>query len=261
MRKKPVHPFAAVFRFLDELNDFLPKERSGREFSYAFRGKPSIKDAIEANQVPHTEVGCIMVNGTPVDFSYHLLHEDRVAVYPERSDVSRSSPVRLRPLPAPAFIADVHLGKLARHLRLLGFDVAYDQTLDDPEIITCAVDQRRIILTRDRHLLHAKVIVHGCCLHHQEPIAQLREVIDRYDLKERLKPFSRCLVCNGILQDVAKERIIERLEPKTCLYYEKFKLCGRCGKIFWRGSHCERLREVLEDIDFKNIAATSDELY
>ncbi|MBN1309247.1 MAG: Mut7-C ubiquitin/RNAse domain-containing protein [Chitinispirillaceae bacterium] len=258
MKKKTVLPFAATFRFLDELNDFLPKERRGREFSYAFRGKPSIKDAIEANHIPHTEVGCIVADGIPVDFSYHLLNGNRVSVHPVRAAVSRSSPVRLRAFPAPLFIADVHLGKLARYLRLLGFDVAYDQKLDDTGIVRRAVEERRIILTRDRRLLHAKVIIHGCCLHHQEPQAQLREVIDRYDLKKRLHPFSRCLACNGILQRVAKGSIIRRLEPKTRLYYEKFKQCVVCGKIYWRGSHCERLREVLELADIHDVAATSD---
>ena len=245
MPKKSELPFTATLRFHDELNDFLPKAHREVDFTYDFNGKPSIKDAIEANQVPHTEIGCILVNGIPVDFSYHLLHLDRASIHPVQSPVARSSPLLLRPAPLPQFIADVHLGKLARYLRLLGFDVVFDQRLDDTGIIRRAVKEQRIILTRDRKLLHAKVITHGCCLHSQTPLTQLREVIDRYDLQPTLRPFSRCLICNGKLLEVAKASIIDRLEPKTRIYYDRFRKCDGCGKVYWPGSHFERLKVVL----------------
>ncbi len=245
---KPAPPLRAGFHFHGELNYFLRETLRDREFDYAFDGTPSVKDAIEANRIPHTEVGYILANGVPVDFSYHLRHGDRIAVFPEKSALTGTCPVRLRPPPDPVFIADVHLGTLSRYLRLLGFDVTYDSTLDDPEIVRRAVAQRRIILTRDRVLLHAKVIVHGCCLHSDDPLEQLGEVVSRYDLKHSARPLTRCLVCNGTLREVSKERILDRLEPKTKIHYDTFRQCDSCGKVFWRGSHFGKLDKVLRII-------------
>jgi uncharacterized protein with PIN domain len=237
---------SASFLFHDELNDFLSGEKRNRRFLYHFKGKPSVKDAIEANHVPHTEVGCILLNDTPVSFTTHIFNRDRVEVFPVCHSVTAACNLKLRPEPEPDFIADVHLGKLTRLLRMLGCDVFYDRYYDDMQIIRRALRENRIILTRDRRLLHKKEIVHGCCLHSQDSREQLGEVVKRYGLTGKSHPFSRCMSCNGILHTVHKEKIADRLEPKTKRYFNRFSECDRCGKVYWQGSHFLQLQDILQ---------------
>ena len=239
---------SVTFRFDGELSFFLSPEQKANTFTYRFDGRPSVKDAIEAHHVPHTEVGCILINGSPSDFTAHLYDTQHIEVYPVISETAVSCPLQLRSTPALRFVADVHLGKLTRYLRLLGFDVFYKRDFDDPDIIRCALKETRIILTRDRRMLHVKEIDHGCCLHSQNAAEQLHQLNERYSLKDNTKPFSRCLTCNGLLHDVEKDTIIDRLEPKTIRYYKNFKQCESCGKVFWRGSHIEALEKVLGGI-------------
>jgi uncharacterized protein with PIN domain len=241
-------PHTARFRFYEELNDFLAPDQRKHEFEYLFDGHPGIKDPIEAIGVPHTEVELIFVNGDSVGFDYQLRDKDRVAVYPmfESLDVAPLLRLRPEPLRRPAFVLDVHLGRLARMLRMLGFDVFYRNDLDDPEIVRISVEQNRIILTRDRRLLFAKVITRGAWLRSTDPETQLREVLDRLDLYSRIKPFTRCIACNGRLVPVDKAEIIHRLEPLTRRYYDRFFECETCGKIYWHGTHIEQMERLLD---------------
>jgi uncharacterized protein with PIN domain len=241
-------PFRAVFRFYEELNDFLPPGKRRKRIVYAFSGKPAVKDAIEAQGVPHTEVDLIVVGGESVGFDHHLRDGDEVAVYPvfESLDITPVVKLREEPLREPRFVLDVHLGKLARLLRLLGFDALYRSDYDDPEIVRLSVEQRRVVLTRDRQLLHARVITHGYCLRSTDPEEQLAEVIRRFDLRQRVAPFSRCLSCNEVLEPVAKEEVLDRLEPRTRRDHDTFVRCPACERIFWPGSHHRRLSAVVE---------------
>ena len=238
----------AQFRFYEELNIFLPKEKRKRAFNYEFKGNPGIKDPIEANGVPHTEVDLIVVNGESVGFDYQLQHGDRVAVYPvfESFDISPIVKLRDKPLRRPAFVLDVHLGALARMMRLLGFDVLYRNDLDDPEIVHISVYQNRIILTRDRRLLFAKVVTHGYWVRNTHPEKQIEEVLDRFDLRNQVHPFQRCTSCNGRVSRVEKSEILDRLEPKTIKYYHEFYRCEACDRIYWKGSHYERIIQKIE---------------
>lgn len=236
----------AFFKFFEELNDFLPEKKKETFFPYFFKGNPSVKDSIEANHIPHTEVGLILANGIPVDFSYHLNDNSKIEVFPLRPSLLYKS--ILRTPPPDTFIADVHLGKLVRYLRLIGFDTYYQNNFEDSEIIRIAAQENRILLTRDRRILYQKRVVHGYCPRSDNSIDQLAEVITRYDLKKKTKPFTRCLSCNGILEYVEKEKIIDLLEPKTRLYYNSFKRCKVCKKIFWQGSHLDRLKEIMGKI-------------
>jgi uncharacterized protein with PIN domain len=233
----------AQFRFHEELNDFLPAGRRKTDIAYEFDGFPAVKDSIEALGVPHSEVDLIVANGASVRFDYRLRDGDRVAVYPcfEALDIGPLQKLRESPLREPAFVLDVHLGKLARLLRLLGFDAAYRNDYRDREIVTLSVTERRIVLTRDRRLLFHRVITHGYFVRSTDATEQAREVVTRLDLAGRVRPFSRCLACNGTLEGVAKAAIEDRLEPLTRRYHSDFSRCMACSRVYWKGSHYDRL--------------------
>jgi uncharacterized protein with PIN domain len=233
----------AEFRFYAELNDFLPATRKFRPFPVAFDGRPAVKDPIEALGVPHTEVDLVLVNGRSVPFSHRLGDGDRVAVYPcfEALAIEPAQRLRARPLRRPAFVLDVHLGRLARLLRLCGFDALYRNDLADDEIVAISLSERRIILTRDRGLLFRRAITHGCWVRATAPLLQLREIVERLDLAARIRPFARCAECNGIIRSVPKARVADRLPPRVREAHRTFRQCGGCGRVYWKGSHHERL--------------------
>ena len=239
-------PHAAI-RFYADLNAFLPYNRRQRRFMHAFDGRASIKDVVESLGVPHTEVDLLLVNGDAVDFSYNVQDGDEISVYPPFAalDVSHINRVGMEP-PEPRFVLDIHLGKLASYLRLLGFDALFPEDYDDANLARISAEQDRITLTRDRGLLKRGNVTYGFCPRSTDPSQQLLEVLRRYELFDQLNPFSRCLRCNGSLKPVAKEQIIERLEPKTKLYYHDFQICEDCRQIYWQGSHFEHLESFIE---------------
>ncbi len=237
----------AYFRFYEELNDFLHPDQRKRTLTYPFRGRPGIKDPIEALGVPHTEVELIMVYGESVGFDYQLRDGDRVAVYPVFESLDVSSLVRLRdaPLRRTAFVVDVNLGRLARYLRMCGFDTVYRNDYRDRDVARISAREHRIALTRDRRLLHHKAITHGYWVRATGSTEQLMEVIQRFDLNNQVEPFHRCLDCNGRVSPVDKRSIVDRLEPLTRKYYDEFHQCRDCGKIYWPGSHYQHMLERL----------------
>jgi len=239
----------AEFRFYAELNDFLPPLRRQRTIAYRFNGHPGIKDPIEVFGVPHPEVDLIVVNGLAVGFGYQLQAGDRVAVYPTFNRLGLSPLPGLRPTIStePRFVLDVNLGKLAKFLRLLGFDSLYRNDYRDSEVVNIAVAEQRIVLTRDRRLLYAKRIDHGYWVRAVDVESQIIEVLDRFKLHDAIQPFVLCPVCNGKLAPVAKADILDRLEPKTKLYYQVFHRCNNCGRIYWKGSHIENMRQRFAD--------------
>ncbi|MCF7848288.1 MAG: Mut7-C ubiquitin/RNAse domain-containing protein [Kiritimatiellales bacterium] len=240
----------AQFRFYEELNDFLPRLKRKKEVAYAFNGNPAVKDSIEAQGIPHTEVDLIVVNGESVGFGYQLREGDRVAVYPVFESIDISPIVKLRdePLRRTAFVLDVHLGKLARILRMLGFDANYRNDYNDDEIIRISLDEHRIILTRDRCMLFNRVITHALYLHSTRAEKQAQEVLARFDLYTQTLLFRRCPLCNGLIEPVGKETILDRLEPLTIQYYHEFFQCLECGQIYWRGTHYGNILRKLEQI-------------
>lgn len=233
----------AYFRFYEELNDFLHPEQRRQTLEYRFQGRPGIKDPIEALGVPHTEVELIVVHGESVGFDYQLRDGDRVAVYPVFESLDVSSLVRLRdaPLRRTAFVVDVNLGRLARYLRLCGFDTWYRNDYRDRDVARISAAEHRIALTRDRRLLHHSDISHGYWVRATEPTEQLQEVLQRFDLHNQVRPFRRCLDCNGRVSPVDKQSVIDQLAPLTRKYYDEFHQCRDCGKIYWRGSHYEHM--------------------
>ena len=184
--------YLANFRFYEELNDFLVPQHHKQTIEYRFDGQPAIKDPIQVLGVPHSEVDLILVNNESVGFDYGLKNGDRVAVYPvfESFDITRVQRLRPKPLRHTAFIIDVNLGKLARRLRMLGFDAAYSNRMGDREIVDIAIREKRIVLTRDRRLLFRKAITHGLWVRAADADTQLEEVLQRLDLYDQTRPLA-----------------------------------------------------------------------
>jgi uncharacterized protein with PIN domain len=245
-----VVPSVARFRFYEELNDFLAPARRKCEFPYAFTGTPSVKDAIEAIGVPHAEVDLVLVDGESVDFTRRLTGGERLAVYPmfERLDITSVTRLRARPLRRTRFVLDVHLGKLARKLRLLGFDALYRTDYDDATIITLSLDEQRIILTRDKGVLKHSAVTHGYWVRSPVPRQQLGEIVRVFDLGGKIRPFTRCMLCNGELQPVAKDAIADQLPPRVRMYFEDFAQCQQCAHVYWPGSHYQRMRQMVAEL-------------
>ena len=237
-------------RFYEELNDFLPLARRKVRFIHEFQRRASIKDMIEALGVPHTEIDLILVNGQSVDFSHIVRDGDHISVYPlfEALDIQPLVRVRPHPLRVSRFVLDVHLGKLARYLRLLGFDTLYRNDYEDAELARLASAERRILLTRDRDLLKRAVVTHGYYVRAVEPRRQVAEVVARLDLYRAIQPLQRCARCNGLLAAASKQRVWERLPPETRRYIETFWECGECGHLYWEGSHMPHIRRFIDGL-------------
>jgi uncharacterized protein len=239
---------AATFRFHDELNDFLPSEQRDREFAVRCACNATAKHMIEALGVPHTEVELILVNGASVGFDRLLRDGDRVAVYPRFDSLDIGPLLRLRewPLRVFRFVADSHLGGLARLLRMAGFDTLYRNNYRDSEIADIASHDRRIVLTRDRDLLKQRGISHGCYVHALKPARQFGEIVARLDLARSFRPFTLCLECNSPVRPIEKQSIFRKLPPSVNVRHEHFTICDHCGRVFWEGSHWQRMRQLLD---------------
>lgn len=238
----------AQLHFHDNLNDFLTPQRRNVIFAHSFEGAPSIKDMIESLGVPHTEVALITVNRAPVTFRYHVQHGDQIDVFPSCEHLNVAPEHSVRP-PAPdevRFVADVHLGRLAAYLRMLGFDTLYPSDYRDEELARISSDEARVLLTRDRGLLKRSIVVYGYYVRQTDPWRQLDEVLKRFNLIGEILQFHRCTRCNTVLAAVDKASVEDRLTPETCKYYNDFRLCHQCGKVYWRGSHFERMDSFIE---------------
>lgn len=242
-----------LLHFHGELNDLLPHRWRNGAFAYAFNGPQSIKHLIEAIGVPHPEVALILADGRPVGFDHQPAGGSHIAVYPEQSGVVVDDAPLLRPpLPEPvAFLTDNHLGRLTRFLRLLGFDTAYGGAAADDLLAERAHDENRVLLTRDRGLLKRSLVVFGYCLRSTDSREQLSAVLQRYRLSGQVEPWRHCLRCNGLLRPVDKADVLDRLEPKTKLYYDEFQQCTACGQVYWRGSHFGELERLVMEVQSK----------
>lgn len=237
-------------RLYGELNDFLPAPHRQRALRRRWDVSPSVKDLVEGLGVPHTEIDLLLANGRSVGFGYRVQDGDRIAAYPPFGalDVSAITQVRPAPLPELRFVADGHLGALARYLRMLGLDTAYWRDADDESLAHISHREGRILLTRDHQLLMRSIVEHGYWVRASEPRAQLLEVARRYRIAQEIRPFSRCLRCNGALAPVDKEAILHLLEPDTRRFYDVFWQCRSCGQVYWRGSHYVRMQAWIQEL-------------
>ena len=205
---------------------------------------------IESFGIPHTEVDLIIVNGISVDFMYQVQNGDNVHVYPVFESFDISPLIRLRPQPLRSicFVLDCHLGKLAKYLRLFGFDSLYQNDYDDNTIVHLSNEEKRVILTKDRGLLKRNAVTHGYYVRNDNPEEQLREIFNRFDLYRMVDPFKRCLKCNGMLASISKEEVFDRLLENTKKYFNEFYICNHCDQIYWKGSHFEKMMEFIRKI-------------
>lgn len=231
----------AAFRFHGELERFLAREHRGVTIDHACARAASLKQAIESLGVPHTEIGRLIVNGEPATLDRTVRERDTIEAFPHAPGAA--------PFAEPlAFVADAHMGGLARMLRMLGFDTVYDNALDDPEIVTIASDERRVVLTRDRELLKRSEVMRGCFVHALKPESQLREVARRYGIAQHMRPFALCLHCNLPLEPAPPDAVAEHVPERIREHYHAFMQCPGCRRVYWEGSHWERMRSVLAEV-------------
>ncbi|MCL6493471.1 MAG: Mut7-C ubiquitin/RNAse domain-containing protein [Ignavibacterium sp.] len=237
-------------RFYEELNDFLPKEKRKKRFTHSFIDRTSVKDLIESLGVPHTEVDLILVNGKSVNFKYLINDGDDISVYPvfESLDISDVQHLRAKPLRKPKFICDVHLGKLARNLRMFGIDVYYKNFMNDEEIVKISLAEKRTILTRDTGLLKRSDVTHGYFIRNDDPEKQTAEIISRFSLMKLVKPFTLCLDCGSKLVKINKKDILHLIPENVKQEQNKFFYCVNCKKIFWAGSHFNNMSLFIKEM-------------
>jgi len=239
-------------RFHGSLNDFLPVGRRGLPVAREFESPPAVKDTVQALGVPHPEVDLILANDRPVDFGYRLRPGDRIEVFGLDRTGELAGLGGLIPTPPepPRFVLDGHLGRLARYLRMLGFDSRYDRRADDPELARTSAEEGRILLTRDRGLLKRSVVRYGYLVRDDDPRRQLAKVVARYSLSRSAAPFTRCVRCNGLIRPVDRSEVVERLagEPRTCRYFDTFGRCDDCDSIYWPGSHYDRMSRLAQEV-------------
>ena len=239
----------ALFFFVDELNDFLPKKWKNSSFRYTFEDHQTIKHLIEALGVPHCEVNHLRVDHRGVDFHYHIKDGEHVEVFPISSiPEPQDIPLQTESAAISRFVLDNHLGRLAAYLRMLGFDTMYRNDYQDDELAQIAGEQDRTLLTRDRHLLMRNAIRSGYWMRHQDPRSQLDEIVRRFEMRGRMQLFQRCLRCNHLLEAVSKEAVLPRLEPLTRLYFNEFHICPACQQIYWKGSHYDQMLHLIANL-------------
>jgi len=243
-------PACACFRFYAELNDHLPPRLQYGMVEKQFFVPASVKDMIEAIGVPHTEVDLVLVNDESSDFSRLVRNGDRVAVYPVFESIDITPVLRLRPQPLrePKFVLDVHLGRLAGYLRMLGFDSVYANRASDLELVGISAEERRILLTRDRGVLKHSAVTYGYWLRETDSRRQAEEVVRRFDLARSLRPLTRCTVCNEPLTETSKAEVGGRVPQGILAWCNEFRECAGCGRVYWEGSHSRRMRRWIEQL-------------
>ncbi|HYX93221.1 MAG TPA: Mut7-C RNAse domain-containing protein [Myxococcaceae bacterium] len=234
----------ARFRFVGELNDHLPRERRDQWFDHEVRGAPSMKDTIEALGVPHPEVDLILVDGRPAPFEAALQEGVEVEVFPSGIASAVAPTQRLSPEPQPVarFVLDGHLGGLAGLLRMLGFDTWWSSAAHDEELATRSAHEDRTLLTRDRGLLKRSLVRRGRFVRALDPMDQAREILERFDLRQQARPFTRCLRCNAVLEPAQAEQIAQAVPRGVHQRHAKFHACPGCGRVYWAGSHHTRMK-------------------
>jgi len=244
-------PNFVQFTFHENFNVFLDKSHRNQTYTYFFEENSTVKDSVEVQGVPHTEVEWILVNKKPVNFGYRLQSSDHVEVYPMAANLQIPCIVR-PPLENLDFLVDFNVRKITKYLRMLGFRTVTDEGVPDEEIAAIAERDNKIVLTRDIGLLKRKNVTYGYFLRSEDVEKQIMEVVKRYGLLPKIAPFSICLTCNGGIQNVPKENILEELPILIREEYNEFFQCNACQKVYWKGSHFDNMRKVIDTLQEQN---------
>lgn len=239
------------FTFHQDFNIFLDKVNRNQTYTYFFEENSTVKDSIEVQGVPHTEVEWVLVNKQSVNFSYRLQNEDVVEVFSYHAGLQMPCIVR-PPLSNLDFMVDFNVRKITKYLRMLGFRTVTDEGVPDEEIAAIAERENKIVLTRDIGLLKRKNVTYGYFLRSEDVEKQIVEIVKRYDLLPKIAPFSICLTCNGGIGRVTKESILEELPILIREEYDEFFQCNACQKVYWKGSHFDNMRKVIDSLQEQN---------
>jgi uncharacterized protein with PIN domain len=250
-----------IIRFYAELNDHLPAHRRYRDDSAEVAECSCVKDVIEASGVPVGEVDMVLLNGESVDLQRTVVEGERLSVYPvfESFDIASIARIRPTPLRECRFVLDVHLGKLAYHLRMLGFDTVYRNDMHDEELLRLSIGESRILLSKDNELLTAEDLTRGYCVRAKDPADQLVEVMQRFDLFGSIKSFQRCIKCNALLASIDKAAILHRIPPRVSSSIQEFQHCPNCDRIYWKGTHYDRMQAFIDRV--MRFAIVSSSMY
>lgn len=246
--------------FKGELAQLLTRPNDAGVINYVLNRRASIKDVVESLGVPHTEIYFVAAGNGPATLEQLAEPGQSLTLSPAAPpvDVTQPTPLRPEPLPKLRFVVDENVGRLAGLLRMLGFDAVYDRLWDDERIAEMAQDEKRVVLTRDRALLKRSQVVYGRLVRAPRPWDQLAEVVSFFGVESAPALFKRCIRCNGILEPVDKKDILDRLEPKTKKYFNEFNRCPDCGRIYWRGSHFEKMIRFMKNLKIPGSLANRD---
>jgi hypothetical protein len=244
------HEKQCRLRIYGELNDFLNKKDRNHPIRHTYKGSPSVKDLIESLGIPHCEIALILMDEKPVQFDSKLQGSHYIAVYPYTPLLSlkTDSPVMVRIPSPPTFILDVHLGKLARWLRFIGMDTLHYNQLEDARIASIAENQDRVVLSRDLKLLMRKKIKRGRYIRNCQIDQQMIDVMRYFNLKHHLRPFTRCSSCNASLKQVDKRELKNIPDKKILARFDAFFQCTGCQKIYWKGSHHNKIDQRIQHL-------------
>lgn len=239
MSVSPVLRPACTVRLYGRLERFVAPTRRAGVIGQAFDGTPAVKDPIEALGVPHTEVGRLRIDGIEAALARRVHGGEFVEVEPVTVQKTGHP---------PRFVLDVHLGRLAGYLRLVGIDTHYSNDADDDTLVDRSHREARTLLTRDTGLLKRATVVDAAFVYAAEPRRQLREVLDRFALHGQLAPFTRCAHCNGVVEAADAATAAPHVPLRVLASNEWFNRCPDCGRFYWRGSHESRLRQGLAEV-------------
>lgn len=240
----------ANIRFYAELNDHLPQEHRRTIIAVPIDGTISVGEIIAGFEVPVTEVDLVLVNGISVGLSHLVNANDLISVFPvyESFDISSLTKIRERPLREPRFVLDCHLGKLAYYLRMLGLDTLYSAGFHDDDLVGISNRERRTLLSRDRRLIEEGAITRGYRVRETDPKLQVTEILRRFDLFKSARPLQRCLRCNTLLAPIEKGAVLHRLPEMVRELYDEFQTCPTCARVYWKGTHYQRMEEFIARI-------------
>ncbi len=239
---------ATILSFHGDLSSLLRRKwRDNKRIALPAKRSASVKDTVESFGLPHTEVGRLQVDGIEVGFNHLIAEPCHIDIWPVTTpwNVFHPSLVRPNPLSKILFLVDENVSKLARLLRMAGFDATTHPHLNDKLLASYAEQEKRILLSKDRGLLRRKNVTFGRIIRATEPMNQLKEIVNLLALHDQMHPFSRCLLCNCPLQPVAKQQIFHLLEPLTRKYYNDFSQCPKCSNLYWPGSHVKKMISLL----------------